>query len=95
MVIVDSAVRGWAHLTASTIEELHSFAKAIGLKKEWFQGSGKNEFRPHYDITSAMSSKAVKAGAKKVTRREFSKFLKVMYPQKEEMTYITDNQLEI
>jgi len=94
MVILDTVVRGWAHLTASSIEELHEFAKKIGLKREWFQGEGRNKFRPHYDVKRGMVSKAVSAGAIKVTRRELSKFLKLTYPERVEMTYITDEQLE-
>jgi hypothetical protein len=44
-VYLDSA----GHLVADSLEELHRFARRIGLKREWFQ-----EGRlPHYDLTSA------------------------------------------
>lgn len=41
-------------------EELHKFAKKLGLKKSWYQDSDK----PHYDLTTKrMQNRAKKLGA--------------------------------
>jgi hypothetical protein len=48
-------------ITTGHIEDLHAFAKNIGLKREWFQGNGKY---PHYDLTTPrVSARAQTAGA--------------------------------
>jgi len=36
--------------TDSSLEELHTFAASIGLRREWFQG---NKAVPHYDVFSS------------------------------------------
>ena len=54
------------HMIADTEEELHGMARAVGLKREWFQ---KTSF-PHYDLSKSRRKTAVKLGAKEVTRRE-------------------------
>lgn len=47
----------WSHLMADTPEELHEFAQAIGLRRDWFQGD-------HYDIGSwPIYKKAISRGA--------------------------------
>lgn len=38
------------HLVADTLEELHDFAKQIGLKRNYFEGVRKGH--PHYDLTN-------------------------------------------
>jgi len=51
----------WCHLwTDGNIEELHEFAKKIGLKKTWFQN--KKRF-PHYDIVPGKQKLALQNGA--------------------------------
>lgn len=55
------------HLFADHDDEMHSFAAAIGLKREWFQ---KDDRCHHYDLTEAMRHKAIRAGAREVTREE-------------------------
>lgn len=55
------------HLTADTEEELHEFAKSIGLKRAWFQ---KNLSLDHYDITAGMRARAIRNGATPITRSE-------------------------
>jgi hypothetical protein len=43
------------------LDDLHAFAKKIGLKREWFQMHDKH---PHYDLTTRrMFLKAIDAGA--------------------------------
>lgn len=55
----------WCHLFADEAdsEELHAFARRIGMRREWFQ-------RNHYDLTPGRRAAAVKAGAREVDRRE-------------------------
>lgn len=65
-------------MVGDTIENLHKFAKQIGLKRYWFQNKrGKN--RPHYDVKGEYIDKALRNGAKLVTRRELLNFLKEKY----------------
>lgn len=66
MIYTDSM----GHLISDTnIEELHRFAKKIGLKREWFQN---HDIRyPHYDLTTEnMKRKAVRFGAAFVSPKE-------------------------
>ncbi len=54
------------------VEELHSFAVKIGLKRSWFQASSD----PHYDLTARKRIAAVKAGALELEDRPFHEILK-------------------
>ncbi len=59
----------WSHLwTNGDIEELHIFAEAIGLKREWFQP---HHIFDHYDIVPSRRDRALRAGAVFITTREF------------------------
>jgi hypothetical protein len=49
----------WCHLAADTLDELHSFASRLGLRKSWFQSKG----YPHYDVTVSVRERALKMGA--------------------------------
>lgn len=51
------------------LEALHSFARAIGLKRDWFQQSGRLDL-PHYDLTPRRREAALAAGAAPVSRRQ-------------------------
>jgi hypothetical protein len=44
---------------ADSEEELHEFAKKIGMKKEWFQ----DKKLPHYDLTATRRQLALSMGA--------------------------------
>lgn len=56
------------HLVADSLDELHSFAEKIGLKKHFYHGVRKGH--PHYDLTNYNAkAEAVKAGAKVVDSR--------------------------
>ena len=55
------------HLFADTVEELHVFAKRIGLKRAWFQD--KNKLK-HYDLNEIRRIIAVKYGAIQVSKEE-------------------------
>lgn len=68
---VDEAVwewRGqlWCHLLADSLDELHIFAKSIGLRREWFQDHTRY---PHYDINVNRRVIAVKKGAIEIDKR--------------------------
>ncbi len=41
-------------------EDLHYFARQIGLEREWFQAHPRH---PHYDLQGRMVDKALRAGA--------------------------------
>ena len=65
MILVDY----FGHMVATESEmELHIFARKIGLKREWFQNSGRF---PHYDLTTKRKiNQALAAGAKQVPIRD-------------------------
>ena len=56
----------YCHLFADTEDELHKFARKLGLRREWFQP---HDWLPHYDLTLGMQEKATAAGAM-LTREE-------------------------
>lgn len=58
------------HLVSDeSMQELHAFAKRIGLKLEWFQNKGHRI--KHYDLTTEKAKiRAEKAGAKKISSKE-------------------------
>lgn len=62
-----------AHLFADTVEELHTFAENIGLKRQWFQDHPR---LPHYDVTARNARTALMFGAIEVSRNEEVKFYK-------------------
>lgn len=52
--------RLWCHLVADSLDELHAFALAVGLRKAWFQARASY---PHYDVTTALRDRALSMGA--------------------------------
>lgn len=68
MILVDSAIwpwRGkkWCHMVSDTsIDELHSFAENLGLKRAWFQNKRDANF-PHYDLVEGKRWQAIRMGA--------------------------------
>lgn len=66
--------RSWFHLMAvpANDDELHKFAKKIGLKRSWFQ----EKSRPHYDVTSSMRQKAIACGAILVSGHKLMELIK-------------------
>jgi hypothetical protein len=73
-VYVDEAVwewRGklWCHLLADDLDELHAFARRLGMRRGWFQCPPKAS-KPHYDLTEGRRALAIKLGAKPIGRRE-------------------------
>ena len=69
MIYIDSV-----HLISDeSYEELHSFAKKIGLKRRWFQPHKRH---PHYDILSDNRiEKAIEFGAKKISSKKMVRIL--------------------
>lgn len=70
----------WSHLVTDSpdIEELHTFANRIGLKRAWFQEFTKvgHLYRPHYDVTDGKRQEAILAGAVKIPMREMPDILR-------------------
>lgn len=58
----------WCHMaTDGSVDELHSFAQQIGLKREWFQ---EHRIVRHYDLKPSKRKLAVELGAIEVSSRE-------------------------
>ena len=54
-------------VTDSSPEELHDFARRLGLRREQFQ---RHERLPHYDLRPHMREKALALGAAAVSSKE-------------------------
>lgn len=69
---------GWCHLVGSSRQELHEFAKMIGLKRCWFHVGKK---KPHYDIRggSLIETTAIANGAQISTSKEVLLMAKSCY----------------
>lgn len=57
----------WCHLVADSLDELHTFAAALGLKRSWFQ---ERASYPHYDVTLSVRERALNRGAVSVGKTE-------------------------
>lgn len=55
------------HLMADTEEEMHAFAKQLGLKRAWFQNRHPNPLLWHYDLTATKRRQALRLGAKELS----------------------------
>ncbi len=60
------------HMLADTIEELHTMADKIGLKREWFQS--RSRF-PHYDLCKSKRLHALRLGAIEINKDELVELL--------------------
>ncbi|HIE1649692.1 TPA: DUF4031 domain-containing protein [Burkholderia cenocepacia] len=58
--------RQWCHLVADSLDELHRFAKSLGLRRGWFQAQAS---LPHYDVTVEVRDVALSRGAMQADRR--------------------------
>lgn len=57
----------WCHMYADDEDELHRFARKIGLRRQYFQ-----EHRyPHYDLTPGKRELALENGAVEITSKEW------------------------
>jgi hypothetical protein len=52
-----------SHMIATTDDELHAMAAAIGIARRWYQGD-------HYDVSMSKRTAAIAAGAVPVTLRQ-------------------------
>jgi hypothetical protein len=55
------------------LEELHTLARRIGIKKIWFQDSHEH---PHYDIQPHARTLAIRYGAIECTHRQFVEIIR-------------------
>ena len=60
------------HLYADRTEELHRFARKLGLKRVWFQ---QHPLLPHYDLTRNMREKALRLGATEASDRQTAAYM--------------------
>jgi uncharacterized protein DUF4031 len=58
---------GSCHLTADTTDELHAFARRLGLRRSWFQP---HRVADHYDLTAGRRLRAIALGAVQRSARE-------------------------
>jgi len=63
------AGRRWCHLLADSEDELHRFARMVGIHRQSYQGPPKTS-APHYDLTGTERDRAVRLGAIPCTREE-------------------------
>jgi len=71
-VYVDEAIwfwqgRRWCHLLADDIDELHRFARTLGLHRISYQGPPRTA-KPHYDLTAMERNRALAYGAVRCDR---------------------------
>lgn len=59
------------HMVADTTEELLQMADIIGVPRKWIQDEG--EYSEHFDVCLSAKKKAIAAGAKEITAREFAR----------------------
>lgn len=69
----------YAHMVADTLDELHSFAAKIGVKKHFFH---KSIAAYHYDINDKQHVVAIAHGALEVSSRELLKIGKLATQEK-------------
>jgi hypothetical protein len=64
----------WAHMIADTDEELHQFARALGLTRRSFQTNG-NPALSHYDLVPSKHILAKRLGAVHLSEEDFRAIL--------------------
>ncbi len=75
VILVDAAIwpfrgRRWAHLVSdASLDELHTFADELGLRRIWFQGD-------HYDVPTEVRRHAIASGAVPVSSSELVRRLR-------------------
>jgi len=61
------------HMYGDSLDELHAMARAIGMRREWFQDKDK---LPHYDLVPTRRVVAIAAGAIEHTREQMVQFMR-------------------
>jgi Protein of unknown function (DUF4031) len=74
----------YCHMFADDVDQLHSMAKAIGLKRKWFQD--RTDF-PHYDLTLRKRGAALAAGAISVDRSAVVDFVRRQRSQPSQLNF--------
>lgn len=69
-----------SHMLADTLDELHSMAARIGMKREWFQPLS----TPHYDVCQMRRKLAIAAGAIEIDRRQTVEIIRRLRLKKSE-----------
>ena len=69
----------WCHLLADDIDELHRFARELGLHRSSYQGHKTG--KPHYDLTAFERDRALRLGAVLCTREEIVTVLRRVRPK--------------
>jgi len=62
------------HMVADTTEELLQMADKIGIQRKWIQYPG--TVHEHFDVCASKKKLALSVGAKQITLRELSDFIK-------------------
>ena len=75
-----------SHMVADSLAELHAMARAIGMKRQWFQGQASF---PHYDVSVARRKEAVRLGAVEVGRRDLVAVMRRFRETEEWKRYIS------
>jgi hypothetical protein len=76
MIYVDKV-----HMVADSLEELHSFAEKMGIKKHFYEGVRKGH--PHYDLTNkTVMSKVIENGAVVVSSKKVLEISKSLVSKK-------------
>ena len=61
---------GGGHMQADTLDELHTMAARLGMRREWFQSKPGRPWHDHYDLTQARRERAIALGAEVITWRD-------------------------
>ena len=59
-LMADLGADAGGRIVSADTEELHQFARAIGLQRSWYQDEPRH---PHYDVFGSRPAAALKAGA--------------------------------
>lgn len=80
------------HMFADTIEELHAFARKLGLRRSWFQADPR---LPHYDLNAKRRAAAVRLGAQEVSFDVTARYMKARVPKRKRPDDTVPNVLEL
>ncbi|WP_150611123.1 DUF4031 domain-containing protein [Pandoraea terrigena] len=84
--------RQWCHLVADSLDELHTFAASLGLKRGWFQAQASF---PHYDVTVEVREIALSRGAQVADRRTLVTRGRLLKQELQQLRGSRDSQLKL